>query len=150
MEQSTFKLTSSAFKEGEMIPKKYTGQGTDVNPPLQWEGAPANVKSFALICDDPDAPGGNWTHWLVKNIPADSTEIKENSIPGVEVNTSWGSKEWKGPMPPSGTHHYYFKLYAMNKDKMTAKKLEDFYKEVENSKIGEAAVLMGLYAKTKK
>ena len=99
-----------------------------------------------MINDDPDAPVGLWTHWLVKNIPATTTSIKENSVPGVEVTNSWGIKKYKGPKPPSGTHRYYFKLYACNVEKMKATTLEQFYKEIEKVKIGEPAVIMGKYA----
>ena len=129
-----------------MIPKRYTPHGEDYNPQLSWTGAPPGTKSFALINDDPDAPVGLWTHWLVKNIPANTTSIKENSVPGVEVTNSWGIKKYKGPKPPSGTHRYYFKLYACNVEKMKANTLEQFYKEIEKVKIGEPAVIMGKYA----
>ena len=143
---SEFKLTTTSFENSGMIPKKYTPHAEDYNPQLSWTGAPAGTKSFALINDDPDAPVGLWTHWLVKNIPATTTSIKENSVPGVEVTNSWGIKKYKGPKPPSGTHRYYFKLYACNVEKMKATTLEQFYKEIEKVKIGEPAVIMGKYA----
>ena len=143
---SEFKLTTTSFENEGMIPKRYTPHGEDYNPQLSWTGAPPGTKSFALINDDPDAPVGLWTHWLVKNIPANTTSIKENSVPGVEVTNSWGIKKYKGPKPPSGTHRYYFKLYACNVEKMKANTLEQFYKEIEKVKIGEPAVIMGKYA----
>ena len=143
---SEFKLTTTSFENEGMIPKRYTPHGEDYNPQLSWTGAPAGTKSFALINDDPDAPVGLWTHWLVKNIPATTTSIKENSVPGVEVTNSWGIKKYKGPKPPSGTHRYYFKLYACSVEKMKATTLEQFYKEIEKVKIGEPAVIMGKYA----
>ena len=142
---SEFKLTTTSFENEGMIPKKYTPHGEDYNPQLSWTGAPEGTKSFALINDDPDAPVGLWTHWLVKNIPATTTSIKENSVPGVEVTNSWGIKKYKGPKPPSGTHRYYFKLYACNVEKMKATTLEQFYKEIEKVKIGDPAVIMGKY-----
>ena len=142
---SEFKLTTTSFENEGMIPKRYTPHGEDYNPQLSWTGAPAGTKSFALINDDPDAPVGLWTHWLVKNIPATTTSIKENSVPGVEVTNSWGIKKYKGPKPPSGTHRYYFKLYACNVEKMKATTLEQFYKEIEKVKIGDPAVIMGKY-----
>jgi Raf kinase inhibitor-like YbhB/YbcL family protein len=141
-----FRLRSPAFNFEETIPKKYTGQGEDINPPLKWENPPEGVQSYALIVDDPDAPGGLFTHWLVKDIPSDITEIKEGTIPGKEIISSWKVKKWKGPMPPSGTHRYNFKLYAMNKKNMTAENLKDFYTEAEKDKLDEA-VLTGVYAK---
>ena len=143
---SEFKLATTSFENEGMIPKRYTPHGEDYNPQLSWTGAPPGTKSFALINDDPDAPVGLWTHWLVKNIPANTTSIKENSVPGVEVTNSWGIKKYKGPKPPSGTHRYYFKLYACNVEKMKANTLEQFYKEIEKVKIGEPAVIMGKYA----
>lgn len=146
MKLKGFRLTSTAFNHEETIPKKFTGQGQDVNPPLKWYEPPQGVQSYALIVDDPDAPHGTFTHWLVKDIPAEVTEIQENSVPGKEVTNSWKVKQWKGPMPPSGTHRYFFKLYAMNKPKMDAENLSDFYKEVDQNKL-EEAVLMGVYAK---
>ena len=142
---SEFKLTTTSFENEGMIPKRYTPHGEDYNPQLSWTGAPAGTKSFALINDDPDAPVGLWTHWLVKNIPATTTSIKENSVPGVEVTNSWGIKKYKGPKPPSGTHRYYFKLYACNVEKMKATTLEQFYKEIEKVKIGDPAIIMGKY-----
>lgn len=102
----TLKVISPAFKSEEMIPKKYTGQGIDVSPPLSWGPVPPETKSFALINDDPDAPVGNWVHWLVKNIPSDITKFDENSFCGEEVVNSWGKKAYGGPMPPKGTHRY--------------------------------------------
>ena len=131
-----------------MIPKTFTPHGADHNPQLSWTGAPAGTKSFALINDDPDAPCGLWTHWLLKNIPANVTQIAENSVPSgaVEVINSWGIKKYKGPQPPSGTHRYYFKLYPCNVAKMKANTLEDFYKEIEKVKICEPAVVMGKFA----
>ena len=142
---SEFKLTTTSFENEGMIPKRYTPHGEGYNPQLSWTGAPPGTKSFALINNDPDAPVGLWTHWLVKNIPANTTSIKENSVPGVEVTNSWGIKKYKGPKPPSGTHRYYFKLYACNVEKMKANTLEQFYKEIEKVKIGEPAVIMGKY-----
>ncbi len=142
----SFTLTTNSFTADGPIPKKYTGHGQDVNPQLSWTNPPTGTKSFALVNDDPDAPCGLWTHWLVKDIPATTTEIKENTVPGVEVASSWGCKKYKGPKPPSGTHRYYFKLYALKVPKMKATKLEDFYAEEEREKIGEA-VIMGTFKK---
>ena len=116
-------LTSSAFKQEEAIPKKYSGEGVDVSPPLQWQGAPQGTKSFALICDDPDAPSGTWTHWVLYNLPGDSTALEEivakaETLPN---GTRQGKNSWpknnigyQGPMPPSGKHRYFFKIYALD------------------------------------
>ena len=143
--QSSFKLHSDAFNHADTIPKKYTGDGEDVSPPLKWVNPPADTKSFALIVDDPDAPHGVFTHWLVKDIPKDTKEIKEGSVPGVELTNSWKVKKWKGPKPPSGTHRYFFKLYALNTDKIKADNLNDFYEKVKEHTIGEASY-MGKYS----
>lgn len=140
------RLFSKSFNDGDHIPRKYTGQGEDINPHLHWENPPKNTKSYALIVDDPDAPSGTFTHWLVKNIPETCKEIKENSVPGEEVENSWKVTKWKGPMPPSGEHRYFFKLYALDKQRMDARNLKEFYGEVSKHKI-EEAVMMGRYQK---
>ena len=119
------KLTSPSFESGKMIPSKFTGEGADVSPVLKWEGAPAGTKSFALICDDPDAPVGTWDHWLIWNIPATATELPENvakmesvaALGGARQGlNSWPRLGYNGPMPPRGhgVHHYQFKLIALN------------------------------------
>ena len=107
------RLTSPAFSHNQMIPKKYTCQGEDINPLLEISEIPAGTKSLALIMDDPDAPGGNWDHWLVYNI-VPVAEIKENSVPGTQTRNDFGRVNYGGPCPPSGTHRYFFKLYALN------------------------------------
>ena len=116
-----FQLISRAFKEGGMIPPQYTADGDDVSPPLEWKGPPEGTKSFALICDDPDAPGGAFNHWLVFNIPPDTAQIPEafpslKSLPnGTKQGLSdFGSIGYGGPAPPSGVHRYFFKLYALS------------------------------------
>lgn len=112
----TFGLSSAAFKPGGPIPSKYTCDGPNVNPPLVIEGVPANAQSLALIMDDPDAPGGTWVHWVVWNIEPGTKAIPEDSVP---VEASQGMNDFRspgygGPCPPSGTHRYFFKLYALN------------------------------------
>ncbi len=117
-----FQLTSSAFENNQRIPVQYTGQGKDINPPLKWANAPAETKSFAVISDDPDAPGRTWVHWVYFNIPADKTELPEGiknlkqlpdgSRQGI---TDFGSIGYGGPMPPPGSvHRYFFKIYALD------------------------------------
>ena len=140
-------LTSSAFQHEQEIPSKYTCQGEDINPQLQWEDPPAETKSFALIFDDPDAPGGTWIHWLVKDIPKETKEIPENSIPGKEVTNSFGKPGHGGPCPPDGRHRYFFKLYALDTETLEASDATSFYEQVEQHKIAEA-VLMGKYEKS--
>jgi len=116
------KVKSEAFEEGGMIPKKYTCDGEDASPPLSWTGVPEGTKALALICDDPDAPVGTWVHWVIFNIPPDTTGLSEN-IPPERVLESgarqgrndFGNIGYGGPCPPRGTHRYYFKLYALDK-----------------------------------
>lgn len=117
-----FTIQSSVFKSGETIPAQYTCKGVDISPPLSWSGAPENTKSFALICDDPDAPGGTWVHWVVWNIPSTSSglppgvkklaELPDGTKQGV---TDFGRVGYDGPCPPPGKpHRYFFKLYALD------------------------------------
>ncbi len=116
------KIKSAAFEEGGMIPKKYTCDGRDVSPPLSWTSVPEGTKSLALICDDPDAPTrGTWIHWVIFNIPADTRELPESIPP--QKTLAMGAKQgindfrkigYGGPCPPSGTHRYYFYLYALD------------------------------------
>ena len=110
------RITSSAFADGEAIPPKYTADGDDVNPPLIISGVPEGAQSLVLIMDDPDAPMGTWDHWIVFNIPADTSEITEDSVPAgaIQGRNSWGRSDYGGPAPPRGTHRYFFKLYALD------------------------------------
>lgn len=108
------KLTSPQFQNNGKIPKKYTCIGDDINPPLHIEGIPENTKSLVLIVDDPDAPSQDpWVHWVVYDIPVLS-QISENSVPGTQGINSHKKEAYNGPCPPSGTHRYFFKLYALD------------------------------------
>ena len=109
-------LTSEAFKNGEFIPVKYSCMGENINPPLLIKNIPEKSKSLALIVDDPDAPSGDWVHWLMWNIPSDTTKIESSILPQNVVQGLNDSRENKydGPCPPSGTHRYFFKLYALD------------------------------------
>ena len=114
-------LRSSAFREGGMIPAKYTCDGDDIYPPLEWDTPPPGTKSMALISDDPDAPGGTWVHWVLFNLPASVRDLKEN-VPDTDTlpngarqgNNDFPNIGYGGPCPPGGTHRYYFKLYALD------------------------------------
>jgi Raf kinase inhibitor-like YbhB/YbcL family protein len=142
----TMKLTSVDFKEGGMIPRKFTCQGEDINPSLAWNGAPEGTKSFALIVDDPDA-SIVWAHWLVKDIPADTTGIKQGIVPGIQIKNDNGEENYGGPCPPSGVHRYFFKLYALDVEKLNANNKKELYAEAESHAITKAE-LMGKYQKT--
>jgi Raf kinase inhibitor-like YbhB/YbcL family protein len=115
-----FILFSTAFADGDMIPVLYTADGQDISPPLSWSIYPG-TSSYVLICEDPDAPVGNWVHWVVYNIP-DKVNSFEEGVPGDSTleccanqgTNSWGSIGYGGPAPPSGTHRYFFRLYALD------------------------------------
>ncbi len=122
----TISMTSTAFEAGKPIPKEYTGEGQDLSPPLAWSNIPKETKELALICDDPDAPMGTGVHWVLYKIPAEATGLpeglpRENILKtpaGAQQGVnSFGKMGYGGPMPPPGhgTHHYHFKLYALDK-----------------------------------
>ncbi|MDP4266028.1 MAG: YbhB/YbcL family Raf kinase inhibitor-like protein [Bacteroidota bacterium] len=114
-------IKSNSFKEGEFIPKQFTCDGINISPELSWTDFPQNTKSFAVICDDPDAPAGDWVHWVVYNIPSDMKGLSEAFDKNAQHNngicqgkTDFGEYGYGGPCPPSGTHRYFFKLYALD------------------------------------
>jgi Raf kinase inhibitor-like YbhB/YbcL family protein len=114
---ATMKITSSAFHEGANIPSKFTCDGSDTSPPLQIEGVPSGAKSLVLIVDDPDAPSGLFTHWLVWNIPPQTGSIAEGNAPqGVQGANDFGKSGYRGPCPPPGTHRYSFKIFALDRE----------------------------------
>lgn len=122
-DKTEIKLTSTAFKEGGPIPRAYTCDGVNVSPPLEWSGVPKTAKTLAIVCDDPDAPGGTWVHWVLYNLPVENIGLVEN-LPATEKLASGGFQGandfqkigYGGPCPPSGTHHYDFKIYALDSD----------------------------------
>jgi hypothetical protein len=140
-------ITSPAFENNASIPKKYTCDGDDINPPLKLEGLPDETKSIVLIVDDPDAPMGTWDHWIVWNIPP-MDEIAENVVPGVEGMNDFQRQSYGGPCPPSGIHRYFFKVYALKEklDLDTNSKKSN----VEKAMIGKIVAkgeLIGLYSR---
>lgn len=146
-------LKSSTFEAGGMIPKKYTCDGQGVSPPLSWSAVPKGANSLALIADDPDAPMGTWVHWVVWNIPANALALEEDqpkrdSLPtGMKQGMSdFQRVGYGGPCPPSGTHRYFFKLYAL--DAMLNLPSSTTKKELEKAMQGhliQQAELMGKY-----
>lgn len=119
--EMNIKVESAVFKEGEMIPRKYTCDGADISPPLSWSGIPDGTKSIALISDDPDAPAGTWVHWVVYDLPPNAISLPEK-VPSERVLSN-GAKQgmtdfrrigYGGPCPPGGTHRYFFKVYALD------------------------------------
>ncbi|CAH2031378.1 YbhB/YbcL family Raf kinase inhibitor-like protein [Trichlorobacter ammonificans] len=109
-------LSSPAFRHGEAVPARHTCDGHDSSPPLLIANVPARTRSLALIMDDPDAPSGTWVHWLVWNLPAATREIAENGLPreAVQGRNSWRRNGYGGPCPPSGSHRYVFRLFALD------------------------------------
>jgi len=144
-------LTSTAFRNGEVIPKKYTGDGADVSPPLKWTEPPEGTKSFALICDDPDAPMGTWVHWVIYNIPPGTRELPEG-VPA-QKDLSNGARQgindfrkigYNGPAPPRGSaHRYFFKLYALSSvpNLPAGASKKDLLKAMEGKILGQSELL---------
>lgn len=120
---SDMQLTSSAFRSGEAIPRKYTGEGEDVSPPLEWSGAPDGTRSFAVICHDPDAPlvtpgTYGFVHWVLYNLSASTTSLAEGAEEGAVGGNDFGGTGYGGPAPPEGhgVHHYFFWVLALDRE----------------------------------
>lgn len=148
IETSTLVVESPEFGDNGLIPEKFSCAGDNVNPTLTIRHIPKETKSLALIVDDPDAPHGTFDHWVVWNIPPQNT-IAENSVPGVVGKNSKEENNYTGPCPPSGTHHYHFKVYALNKMLDLSEKDTD-KAALENAMEGHVlgtGVLIGLYEK---
>jgi len=148
---SNMKIMSLAFGHNLKIPGKYTCDGENVNPPLEFLDVPENAKSLVLIVDDPDAHSKTWVHWVVFNINPKTTKVNEDSIPqgGIEGRTDFGKPGYGGPCPPSGTHRYFFKLYALDLiipylDILVNKKMVE---EAMKGHIVDSAELIGLYGR---
>ncbi len=148
-------LTSSAFTEGSMIPGDYGCKGRNISPPLTWISAPEGTKSFALICNDPDASAGDWVHWVIYNIPATMHELKENISPDktLENGVLHGINDFRkygygGPCPPGVTHRYYFTLYALDTELTTGPGLskKELLKAMKGYVLAKAE-LMGKYSR---
>ncbi|PVE21280.1 YbhB/YbcL family Raf kinase inhibitor-like protein [Microvirga sp. KLBC 81] len=149
-----FTVTSSAFKQGEVIPTRYTRDGENVSPPLEWRGAPPGTRSFMVLVEDPDAPSGMFRHWAMYNIPADEKGLPEGasshrpSGAGEGVN-GFGKARYDGPQPPKGhgPHHYHFRLAALDIPQLNilaSAKAEDIWTEAMPHIIAEAE-LVGVY-----
>ena len=140
-------ISSPEFKNNELMPERFGYALDNVNPELEIEGVPPAAKSLVLIVDDPDAPRGTWVHWVIYDMPV-IDRIEENSAPGTQGITDYKEKRYGGPMPPSGTHRYFFKLYALDK-KLGIKEGAD-KKTIEKAMEGhilDEAELIGLYKK---
>ena len=142
-------ISSTVFKEDDMIPPKYTCEGANVNPPLDIISIPEDAKCLVLIVDDPDAPKGTWVHWVVWNIPV-THHVKENHVPGKEGVNDFQQHRYGGPCPPSGTHRYFFKVYALDTllDLPANTKKTELEKAMSEHIIGFGE-LIGLYKRNK-
>jgi Raf kinase inhibitor-like YbhB/YbcL family protein len=150
---NVFTLTSTIFKEGQPIPRQYTCDGVNVSPSLEWTAVPKTARTIAIIVDDPDAPSGTFTHWLLYNLSSETMGLVENSPAGETLKgggqqgeNDFGKVGYGGPCPPSGTHRYFFKIYALD-DELALKpgaKKADVEKAMEGHIVGQAQ-LMGTY-----
>lgn len=139
------KLTSPEFENNKFMPAKYTCEGEEVNPALFIEAVPAAAKSLALVVDDPDAPMGTWVHWVVYDIPVVG-KIEENSVPGAQGKNDSNPRNYGGPCPPSGTHRYFFKMYALDtKLYLPQGKTKQELEKAMQDHILDKAELIGLY-----
>ena len=143
----TLKITSDVFRDNDVIPSRYTCDGKNINPPLTIEGIPEATKSLAMIVDDPDAPSGMWVHWIVWDIPV-THHIKEDHIPGKEGVNDFKRHHYGGPCPPSGTHRYFFKVYALDFIPILSEttEKENLEKAISDHIVGFGE-LIGLYKK---
>lgn len=152
------KITSSAFKEGENIPSRFTCDGANISPQLHWNSSSAEVKSYAIIVEDPDAPGGNFIHWIIYNIPASVKELHEDITPSRNIpdevmlgTNSFGRIGYGGPCPPAGkAHRYYFRLYALDTilhHLESGATEQQLLKAMESHVFGESS-LMGKYKRS--
>jgi len=143
-------IISPAFLNNQNIPSKYTCDGEGINPPLEFKEIPPNAQSLVLIVDDPDAPNGTWVHWTLWNIDPATISIAENSVPpkAIAGQTSSGQNIYGGPCPPSGTHRYFFKLYALDsKLSVTSFSFKEDLEKAMQGHIISQAELVGLYSR---
>jgi hypothetical protein len=141
------RLISNDFEQDGSIPTKFTCDGEDISPHLKWEDIPDGTESFAISCNDPDAPVGDWIHWVVHDIPATITELSEGAeAPGNEVTNDFGKTEYGGPCPPGGTHRYFFRVYALDTESLEGVTKNNFRDKLTQHAIEEAE-LMGKYSR---
>jgi Raf kinase inhibitor-like YbhB/YbcL family protein len=147
-QMGTFQVTTPAFENNGQIPSKFTCDGSDVNPQLVIHNTPSGAKSLAMIVDDPDAPMGTWVHWVVWNISPQTKEIRENTVPeGAQQGINdFRKQDYGGPCPPSGTHRYFFKLYALDSTLTldSRSKKADLEKAMKKHVLAETQII-GLY-----
>lgn len=147
----SLQLSSDAFTNGQSIPAKYTCIGKNISPALTWTEPPTGTQSFALVVDDPDAPGQTWVHWVLFNIPANTRNLQEGFTADNSIavgNNSSGQSSYQGPCPPSGTHRYFFKLSALDTilSLSPGATKDQLLKEMEGHILAQAE-LMGTFSK---
>ncbi len=145
--KASLTVTSSAFKANEAIPSEYTCDGAEKSPPLSWSNVPSDAKSIAILVDDPDAPKGTFTHWMVTNIPPSETSLSAaGSLPqgATAAKNDKGNAGYAGPCPPSGKHHYRFHVYALDKTIAKPSSRADFMKAIEGHVLADGE-LVGTY-----
>lgn len=140
------KLISPSFAMNESIPSRFTCDGDNISPALQWDDIPSGTKSFVVLVHDPDAVRGDWLHWLVKNIPAHTTAVAENVVPigAIEVTNDFGKTSWGGPCPPSGTHRYFFEIYALDVNTLSGQNRTEIERAMDGHILGKGE-LIGIY-----
>lgn len=136
-----FTIESDDFQNESMLDKKFTPDGDDISPSLKWIDPPVGTQSYALIFEDPDCPSGLFTHWAVKNIPVIVQILERGEKVGEEIRNSWGMKRYKGPRPPSGTHRYYFRLYALSVETLNARNIKELRQQIKRNKLGETYIM---------
>jgi Raf kinase inhibitor-like YbhB/YbcL family protein len=152
----TLRLTTAAFPGGGKIPRRFSCDGANVSPALSWSGAPAAARSFAIVCSDPDAPGGTFYHWAIFDVPADSVGLPEDCARAGsggwhEALNDFGKKGYGGPCPPRGhgDHHYHFRLYALDIERLPLGQrpsCRDVERAARGHLVAEAEVV-GIYAR---
>jgi Raf kinase inhibitor-like YbhB/YbcL family protein len=145
----TLTVTSTSFKANEAIPSEYTCDGSQKSPQLSWSGVPSDAQSVAILVDDPDAPKGTFTHWIVTNIPPSESMLSENgALPqgAVAAKNDKGATGYAGPCPPSGTHHYHFRVYALDKTLAQPASRAAFEKAIKGHVLAQGE-LVGTYTK---
>ncbi len=137
------KLLSKDIENGKLIPKEFGCDAVGYNPELHWLEAPAQTKSFALVVKDPDAPIGTFYHWLVCNVPASVSFIPKDSVPAgaIQIVNDSGRKEYCAPCPPSGTHRYFFSVFALDVETLDCNSTQEFLQEIEKHKIASAEIM---------
>ena len=138
------KLLSNDLVAGQEMPSRFTCDGENISPELHWEDFPPEAKSFALLVQDPDAPSGNFNHWLVCNIPANVSSIQQGGpLPSgsEQITNGFGEEGYGGPCPPSGTHRYFFRLYALDTEKIECSSAQELKQQIQAHKIAETELM---------